>query len=289
MFSLFWRKVPMTRLFVLSVAFVLLFRPPVAAPASELIGLAKAVSPSVVHLQVQRNDGTVSSGTGFFVSSEGSIVTNYHVIRGAKGVTITTADKITINGLGVLAANEERDLALILAEPGYYYAPLALATTGESPQVGERIVLVGGPLGLAGTLSEGIVSAVRTTAEVRRSDADEKNYTLLQHTAPMSLGSSGSPVINLSGAVVGVAVSQYRFGQNLNFAIPIANVHDLLRSVSPDMDVKQFKGELPIGLKDAIVIVLTVLFLAILSISFWRKKRQRSKQEKGELIHGPWD
>jgi hypothetical protein len=84
--------------------------------------------------------------------------------------------------------------------------------------VGERVFAVGNPQGLEGTFSEGIVSSIRKVGM----------HKLLQITAPISPGSSGGPVLNVKGEVIGVSVATYRGGQNLNFAIPVNYLKALL-------------------------------------------------------------
>jgi len=202
-----------------------------AATADELKELARDAKSSVVLLRVlDRSGREVGSGTGFFVSSDGLLVTNQHVIASAHRIDAVPAEGPQLEVLGVVAENEADDLAVlrIAAVPS---RPLPLADAGL-PDPGERIVVLGGPLGLAGSLSEGIVSAVRESSELEHHDQDASS--LLQITAAISPGSSGSPVMKLSGEVVGIVVSQYRFGQNLNFAVPVAALHELLEGIEAD-------------------------------------------------------
>ena len=205
---------------------------PATGQAQELVELAKTLQASVVVLEVDAALGEPrSTGTGFFVTRGGEIVTNYHVIQGAQSISARTHEDVRIAIDSVLAIDEENDLALLLAEPGDYI-PLRLARS-STVETGSRVVVLGNPLGLDFTLSEGIISAVRGAQERRESGPKVPH---LQISAPISFGSSGSPVMTLSGDVVGVVVSGFVDAQNLNFAIPVSALKELqeLAAQNPD-------------------------------------------------------
>lgn len=181
--------------------------------------IARLSFPSVVLLVTQDDQGQpLALGSGFFVRP-GIIATNFHVIEGAARAW---AKPIGQNGKheiqGSVGVDAEKDLALLKVEDGTERSLLL----GNSDQVivGDTVFVVGNPRGLEGTLSEGIVSAVRTVASDK----------LLQITAPLSPGSSGGPVINAHGQVIGVAAATVSGGQNLNFAIPTSYLRSLLMS-----------------------------------------------------------
>jgi S1-C subfamily serine protease len=146
-------------------------------------------------------------------------VTNLHVVRGAVRAEIKTLDGkgrvFPING--TLAVDEEGDLALLSVD-----MPLERSRSTELasdlPDEGEPIFVIGNPLKLEGSVSDGIVSAVR---EVPNS------YRIIQITAPISHGNSGSPVFNLKGQVVGVVTVKVTNGQNINLALAAARVAEL--------------------------------------------------------------
>ena len=201
-------------------------------PAQDLRELARQARDSVVLLNVFAPGGrAVGTGTGFFVEG-GRLVTNLHVVDRAARVEAMLASEETLEVTGVAAADETNDLAILEVAAGSY-PTLNLALAGVEP--GERIVVLGNPLGLSGTLSEGIVSAIRSEGlagepTLGKTIPKDAVAPLLQISAAISPGSSGSPVMNLSGEVVGVAVSQFVRGQNLNFAVPAAAVRQLLAS-----------------------------------------------------------
>jgi tetratricopeptide (TPR) repeat protein len=151
----------------------------------------------------------LSKGSGFFISGD-RVVTNRHVIDGAFKAEVHTITGYSYNVRGVLAVDGEGDIALLQIDIGPNQVnPLTITRT--SPQEGESVVVVGNPLGLEGSVSNGIVSAVRDIPNFGR---------IIQITAPISTGSSGSPVINMQGQVIGVATLQLTDGQSLNFAVP---------------------------------------------------------------------
>lgn len=182
--------------------------------------IAEQTFPSVVLVVVNDSDGQpLALGSGFFVRP-GVLATNLHVIEGASGGYVKVVGqkaKSTING--TVAVDAQHDLAL-LSVAGATAPSLDLGDSGQVV-VGDEIFAVGNPRGLEGTFSQGIVSSIR------RTDPD----TLLQITAPISPGSSGGPVLDRSGKVVGVAEGTIKEGQNLNFAIPAAYLTSLIGKI----------------------------------------------------------
>ena len=208
-------------------------------PAGDLKELARRAMVAVVRLEVlDRLGNEQGSGTGFFVSPEGWLVTNHHVIEGAQRVVASLADGERLEITGVLAVDEENDLA-VLATTGERFSALPLARSSLDVEIGEGVVVFGGPLGLAGTLSDGIVAAVRRPGDRALGRDETFEVARLQITAAISPGSSGSPVLNLDGEVLGVVVSQAVFGQNLNFAVPIEAVRALLGGIGTQTEARQ--------------------------------------------------
>lgn len=194
--------------------------PPSATAQDNLPALVAKIQPSVVTIITYGKDGKeLATGSGFFVTATGQIVTNNHVIRGAYRIKAKTNDGSIIPAKQIDNRDKEGDLALITFDTGIAtIAPLQVSDV--LPQVGERVIVVGSPLGfLTQTVSDGIVSAVRNIPGFGN---------ILQITAPISHGSSGSPVVNMKGEVIGVASAQSIEGQNLNFAVASQKVIALL-------------------------------------------------------------
>jgi S1-C subfamily serine protease len=173
--------------------------------------IAKKVE-SVVYIEVAFGDGKGASGSGFIISPDGRIVTNYHVIDGAASGKVVLNDGTTFTDIKVLGWDKVGDLAIIKV-PG---TGLPAVTTGNSDaaQIGEAVVAIGSPLGLQNTVSTGIISARR------------EGY--LQTTAPISHGSSGGALFNMMGEVIGITSAGMEEGANLGFAIPINDVKSLV-------------------------------------------------------------
>jgi len=179
--------------------------------------LVRRIKPSAVAIETYDGRGEkLSRGSGFFIGSD-RVVTNRHVIEGAIKAEVHSSAGAVYPVKGVLAVDAEGDLALLKVEtPPDQIRPLALDRT--SPQEGESVVVIGNPLGLEGSVTNGIVSAVRDIPTFGR---------IIQITAPISPGSSGSPVVNMQGQVIGVATLQVTGGQSVNFAIPSERISQL--------------------------------------------------------------
>lgn len=177
--------------------------------AFDLIGLAREARPAVGHVTVFDSDGReLSTATGFLVSADGLLLTNYHVVDEAYSISVRfTAQS---HSAVLTAADPVNDVALLrLDGQDFPFLPLG---DSEVVEVGQRLAVIGSPLGLEGTLSEGIVAAIRKIRDWER---------CFQISAPISLGSSGSPVLNEAGRVIAVATFHMQGGEALNFAVPI--------------------------------------------------------------------
>jgi S1-C subfamily serine protease len=181
--------------------------------------IARKVLPAVVTIVTADAAGNVRGlGSGFVVRSDGVIVTNSHVIADADAAVVLLADGQRAAVEGVIAGDPERDFAVVKIRA--HNLPTAALGNSARVEIGERVVAIGNPKGQLGTVSEGIVSQIRSSAEL----------TVIQHTAPISQGSSGGPLVNEHGEVIGVNTAVLAEGQNLNFALPIDYVREGLRA-----------------------------------------------------------
>lgn len=182
--------------------------------------LYKKAAPAVVLIELYNDNGEVSkTGSGFLVSADGKIVTNYHVVGHSKRATVRLANKDAYDDVQVLDVDKRKDIALVKIKA----VDLPYLTLGHSNavEIGDKVLTLSNPLGvLDNTLSDGIVSGIR--------DADGYHY--FQMSAPISHGSSGAPVFNAKGEVIGIAAASIEQGQNLNFAIPIDYAKGMLAS-----------------------------------------------------------
>jgi tetratricopeptide (TPR) repeat protein len=186
-------------------------------------------SKSVLILLVKSESGqTVAQGSGFIVAG-GKIITNEHVARAGRVFVDLGAAKLPTT---VEKSDQFNDLAILSTDAELSTAPLTLAR--DLPAPGSAVYVIGNPEGLDRSISTGIVSAVRLL----------QGRQLIQITAPISPGSSGGPVLNVRGQVIGVAVGMLEEGQNLNFAVPSIVLEKLINSdgAGATLDVPSLLG-----------------------------------------------
>ncbi|HEY0004809.1 MAG TPA: trypsin-like peptidase domain-containing protein [Pyrinomonadaceae bacterium] len=187
------------------------------AQEASLPELVKRVKPSVVSVVTYDAKGEVLlTGSGFFIAP-GQVATNLHVLEGARRVEIRTFEgkgrTYPVNGMARL--DEEADLAILSINMPDAQRARALELTTLIPEEGERIFVIGNPLRLEGSVSDGIVSAVREVPNLGK---------IIQVTAPISNGNSGSPLFNMKGQVIGIITIKVTNGQNINLALGAARV-----------------------------------------------------------------
>ena len=190
----------------------------------EIVAKAK---PAILKVIAYDSEGKpLGFGTGFFISDDGRLVTNRHAIEGAKTISAETVSGASYLCEGVLIQPQDVDLVILK----FKAKGVEKLSFGDSSKVteGQKVVVIGNPEGLDGTISEGIVSAFR-----------DQPARLIQITAPISPGSSGSPVLDETGQVIGIATLIYKEGQNLNFAIPADEVKRALTSIPSESQVSR--------------------------------------------------
>lgn len=167
-------------------------------------------------------------GTGFFISSDGIALSNHHVLEDASRGVIKMVDGKSYEIEQVISTSAQADLIKFKVNTKGEPTPF-LTTKNVNLEKGEKIFVIGNPHGFESSVSEGIISSIRQSDDYG---------TVLQITAPISPGSSGSPVMTLDGKVIGVATFQFSKGQNLNFAVGI-NSTNYLKTTSYDFNVSR--------------------------------------------------
>lgn len=183
----------------------------------QLSDLIRRCQGAVVLIEVRdSSDKVTGTGSGFIVSSDGRIVTNYHVVKGAHAAYVKLNNGAFFKVDGLVASDEQADLAIVKVAGN----DLPVLQFGDSDRatVGQSVITVGSPLGLQNSVSNGIISGVR----------EDSGRKWIQTTAAASPGNSGGPLVGLTGEVVGVVTWKVAGGENLNFAVPSNSVRNLL-------------------------------------------------------------
>lgn len=197
--------------------------------------LVRTVKPAVVYVATFDAKGQQEGlGSGFVVDASGIIVTNLHVIQGAKALSVKMADGEMYDKVEIVDYDARRDIAVLKVKP---YGKLPTVTLGDSDRVeiGEEAVAVGNPKGMEHTVTSGLISAMR----------QDEGYKLIQISVPISPGSSGGPLFDRQGRVIGITTAQLRGEgvQNLNFAVPINYAKPLIDPKAPTMTLAQLNDK----------------------------------------------
>lgn len=174
---------------------------------------------------------TQGAGSGVIISDDGTIITNNHVIEGAKNITVTLRSGETYDA-ELIGADEDIDIALIKIDAKDKDLTVAVLGDSSTIEVGDKSVIIGNPLGtLGGSVTEGIVSALDRTIVV-----GDQTMTLMQTDAAINAGNSGGGMFNGQGELIGIVVAKNYSGEvdNIGFVIPINNAVDILG------DLKQY-------------------------------------------------
>jgi len=192
------------------------------------------VSPAVVLIKGESSSGTIL-GSGLIVSRDGKIATNLHVIRDLKAACVQLASGEVFDAVSILAFDDRKDLAIIKIL-GF---DLPFVELGNSNEVrsGERVVVIGSPRGLQGTVTTGVVSAVRD-------DPTGAGFKLFQTDASVNPGNSGGPLLNDRAQAIGVVTSKLRGSEGLNFAVPINYVRGMLDNLQKPISLEELRANL---------------------------------------------
>jgi S1-C subfamily serine protease len=203
--------------------------PPSTVPTTTTVAPAVAskvyrtIRPSLVLVQALLANGERSLGSGVIVNKRGQIMTSDHVVDGALGIEVTFADGTRTNAV-IAESTPERDTAVL--QPEQAPSVIVPAVLGGGVRVGDDTYSVGNPLGLTDTMTAGVVSGLDRSIE--REDGSGDLSGLIQFDAAVNPGSSGGPLLNRRGQVVGIVTalanpSGQRFFVGIGFAVPITN------------------------------------------------------------------
>ncbi|MGV3024080.1 S1C family serine protease [Clostridium thermobutyricum] len=197
--------------------------------------IVKKVSPAVVTVQVTTGGTNSYSsvqqgvGTGFIVSKDGNIVTNYHVIEGASKVSVIFSNGKEVSAK-VIAVNEKDDLAILDVDDSVEMPGIAKLAENDNLNAGQEVITIGNPLGkeFSGTVTKGIISSTSRTVSM---NGEQKEF--IQIDAAINPGNSGGPLINLKGEIIGVNTAK-KSGENIEgmgFSIKIAKVREMINNI----------------------------------------------------------
>ncbi|PHJ13576.1 serine protease, partial [Fervidobacterium sp. SC_NGM5_G05] len=237
------KKVKILVFGILTTLFVLSFGIVNADYQSPIVNVVKAAAPAVVKIDVvvqtevyidpfirefykqffgdipRQFEESDSVGSGFIISKEGYIVTNYHVVEGAKKITVTLLNGDTYDAQ-YIGGDEELDIAVIKISPK---KDLPVIELGDSDklQIGEWAIAIGNPLGFQHAVTVGVISAVGR--KIPKPDGSGYYTNLIQTDAAINPGNSGGPLLNIYGQVIGIntAIINPSQAMNIGFAIPI--------------------------------------------------------------------
>ena len=199
---------------------VTFFSNPIAAGIPSPETVYQSILPAVMTLEVEQRNGAKTVGSAFIALREGLAITAWHLVRDARTVTARFSDGTEQTVTGVLDWDEVKDVAVVSVETGQRsLARLCLA----HPPVGARAYAVGAPQGYSFSFTDGLVSQVQMV----------DGFTQYQTSCPISPGSSGGPLLNAEGEVLGVICWSREGAQNVNFATPASCLEALDRQAPP--------------------------------------------------------
>jgi S1-C subfamily serine protease len=192
---------------------------------TDLTAFTVAAQPSIVLIEeVDSTGNPVGSGTGFFVSPDGRLATNHHVIEGAERLRVVLSDGKKHDVVGIVADDPDHDLAVLKVDGNGFPALRLGAALALQP--GTPIAIVGHPLGMSASVADGTIAAVRKAMPDRLHVKIQGE--IVQLNALIAHGNSGSPVQTRDGVVVGIATFMI---EGLAFAVPVERLQELLKAV----------------------------------------------------------
>lgn len=189
-------------------------------------------------------------GSGFLISSDGLIVTNYHVIKGAGKIKVTLPSGTTYEGK-VIGRDSPSDIALVKIEAGGL--PTLSFADPAKIRVGDWVVAIGSPLGLKTTVTAGIVSALNRDVQIK------EGVAFIQTDAPINPGNSGGPLLNMDGEVIGMNTMIAANAQGIGFSIPVSTIKEVIGNLQANGKIERpwlgvTLGATPVGSDNGILV-----------------------------------
>ena len=188
-----------------------------AETSADFSGIIEDAVKAVVTLRTDK-----AQGTGFIITNDGYIVTNYHVIEGARYADAITSDQNS-RQLTLIGYNSQMDIALLKIEGSYNHIEF---DDSDDVKIGEKVIAIGNPLGLSFSVTEGIISAVN-----RKVSGSSGGY--IQTDAALNSGNSGGPLINTNGRVIGINNFKVK-GDNIGFALESNYIIEEVNKISSE-------------------------------------------------------
>jgi len=214
---------------------------------TSLSEMYEKVKDSIVLILGNTAGGDTVQGSGFVYNSSGTIVviTNYHVVHGTTSTSVTFSNgngyAATVNGTDPYA-----DLAvLIVSAPESEFRPIEVVSS-LTLRVGDPVIAIGNPYGLVGSLTTGVVSALKRTITEEEYAGGFAIPNMIQTSAPINPGNSGGPLLNYNGNVVGITTAIVQDSQGLGFAIPTST---LIKEINSLMSYGTYEGHSYLGIR----------------------------------------
>lgn len=194
--------------------------------AADTVKIVSSTLPSLVLIEIFDDNGkALGQGSGFFVTNNGDIITNNHVANIGNHYIIYTNDNKALEA-HLKATYAEQDIALLTTNNTHKFTYKPLTLSKSTPPPGTHVIALGAPSGLMNTVSDGLVSNIK----------QKEGFPFLQVSCPISPGSSGGPVVNDNGQVVGMSSFILTTGSNLSFCVPSQQIQAFLdksKTLSP--------------------------------------------------------